>query len=252
MPYPTPRATLWMMAYSGISVLTHKCVLKEIKAWPNLSYFVLSGSSALPRSRSQAASNFLAKSREEAGDVFLMVDTDQGWECGDLAHIARKALECNAVIGGIYTMRAFGMGVVQRFDDEGRYKMGSDKLLRATRLGTGFIAIPRTILEALSEKLIWIKAGHRPQTQPDYQPFFLPMIHEIKDDGEPYNVLLYDDWSFCQRVLDCGFDIFASLKPKITHEGTWTYRLTDAYSKPLPDEDMEIKLEKIKKVSGVS
>jgi hypothetical protein len=53
---------------------------------------------------------------------------------------------------------------------------------------------------------------------------------------------LSEDWAFCERAAGLGYKCFSACRPKLTHEGTYVYRLVDARSKPLPDENLTITL----------
>ena len=223
--YPrNPRATLWMLAYQGISVQTHLSIVREMMAWPNLSHFVKAGDANIDRARSKVASWYLQNPQENPGDVLLMVDSDNAWAQGDLAFIAKRALERVAVVGGIYPKRAFGAGPALRVarEAEGVFKIGEEQLLPAEFVGTGFIAIPRVILEKVGESLPTVKG--------DFKPFFMPFVI-----GDEYPT---DDWAFCARVREAGFGVYACTLPNLTHEGTHQFRLVDAHSHPLPDKAM--------------
>ena len=232
-----PRATLWLLAYGGIQPNTHLSICGELAVWPNLVNCVKAGDANIDRARSRVASAFLAEPREEAGDVLLMVDADNAWEQGDLAFIAKRALEHNAVVGGIYPKRAFNQGPALRVTEgaEGDYKIGEDALIPCEFVGTGFIAIPRSILEAISNKLQfdWVKGG--------FQPFFMPYVTMNEQLEQEYPT---DDQAFCYRVRNVGFQVLASTFPRVSHDGQYTFRLIDGQVVPPPDQDIEIHLTK--------
>jgi hypothetical protein len=230
-----PTATLWLLAYDSITVGTHISVIQEMLNWPNLQHSVMLGESLLDRARSRVASQFLQTNREIAGDVLLFVDADMSWQSGDLSHIARKALEHNAIVGGIFPKRRFGEGSAIRFNAKGEWKVGTDNLIPADYVSTGFIAIPRTALQAVADTQPWIREG--------YWPMFLAQVVEASDDkGETGYEYLSEDWAFCDRAKKLGFKCYASAYPRLKHEGTYTYRLVDARARPPVDEDITVKL----------
>ena len=229
MPYQNPRATLWLCAYNGLTVETHLSIVQELRAWgDNLIYHVKGGDANIDRARSKVASWFLAEPAEDAGDVLLMVDSDNAWQTGDLAYIAKRALEYGAVVGGIYPKRAFNAGAAMRMNEtvEGSFTIGEEKLLAADFVGTGFIAIPRGVLEMVGTTLPTVKG--------DFKPFFMPYI---VDDEYPT-----DDWAFCSRVRELGIPVLASTKPRLTHIGTYQYRMVDTAISPPPNKDITINL----------
>lgn len=228
--YMNPKAMLMLFAYRGLTEDTHACLVRDTLSWPRLVYGDVRSDALISRSRSIAASRFLDKSSDEAGDVLLMVDHDVQWLEGDLSYIARKALEHNAVIGGVYPKRGFGLQwPVQFLPESGKYveelgvepKFGDDVLIPARYVSAGFMAIPREVLQAVSDPLPHITEG-------DYTPTFLPIV---KDDE-----YLSEDWAFCQRILDAGYSVMVAVKPRLTHQGDYTFRMVDSKIKPRPDE----------------
>lgn len=225
MTATTPRATLWLFAYHGMTVQTHLSIVRELSAWPNLSHHVKGGDANIDRARSRVASDFLSTPPEEAGDVLLMVDADNAWHQGDLSLIARRALEHNAVVGGLYPKRSFNAGWAFRATDgaAGDYRIGEDKLIPAEFVGTGFIAIPRAVLEAVAVELPTVKG--------DFKPFFMPYV--LADEyGSEYPT---DDQAFCARVRGAGFKVYASTAPRVTHVGEFEYRGVDTRIHPPED-----------------
>lgn len=234
-----PRGTLWICSYNGIGEDTFLSVLGEGRVWPNLTIRVKKGDANIDRARSKVSSWFLQEPREDAGDVLLMVDADNSWMQGDLAKIAKRALEHNAVVGGIYPKRAFNQGPALRLaaGAEGDYQIGRDELIPAEFVGTGFIAIPRDILETLSGELRYCKGGDG-DPHPGYWPFFMPYVLPLSD-GFEYPT---DDHAFCARVRAFGFDVFASTYPRLHHDGAYRYRMVDSGVSPPPDRDMTFTL----------
>ncbi len=233
--FHNPRATLWLFSYHGAEDETWLSIMAEKEAWGgNLVFRVKAGDAALDRARSKVASHFLEAPREEAGDVLLMVDSDNAWQAGDLATIAKLALERTAVVGGIYPKRYFNQGVVLRVaqETEGDIVMGTDTLIDAEFVGGGFTAIPRAVLETLASTLPMVKG--------DYWPFFLPFI---KEDPPEFTS---SDQAFCLRAGDAGFKVYGSTLPKVTHKGSYIFRMVDGVVSPPLDKDITIHLQREK------
>lgn len=252
-----PRATLWLLAYNGLTAETHLSILHEMAQWPNLVHRVKAGDANIDRARSKVASWFLQDTStvepqtgvtvEATGDVMLMVDADNAWCPGDLAKIAKRALEHNAVVGGIYPKRAFNQGPALRAEDDtiGDFAIGEDALFPCEFVGTGFIAIPKSILRAVGETLPHCRGDVDKDPFPTYQPFFMPyVLHGRLGDEYPT-----DDHAFCARVRECGFQVLASTYPRLTHEGMYSYRMVDSNISPPLDRDIEIHLKGAERVA---
>lgn len=228
-----PRATLWAFSYNGLTDATVMSIFREWQGWPGLDFHIKGGDANIDRARSKVASWYLKEPEETAGSVLLMVDSDNAWQTGDLAYIAKRALEQRAVVGGVYSKRAWGQGVALRVASEGEWTIGEEELIPVDYVGTGFIAIPRDVLLAISETL--------PMVTGDFQPFFMPMVVEHRGNYE-YPT---DDVAFCARVREAGYPIFASTLPRLTHEGVYTYRVQDAYVELHPDQDQTISFQEL-------
>jgi cellulose synthase/poly-beta-1,6-N-acetylglucosamine synthase-like glycosyltransferase len=227
----TPKASLWLFSYHGAEDETWVSIIRELQLWgPDLNFHVKSGDANIDRARSKVASWFL---REEKEEVLLIVDADNAWQRGGLLHVAKQALERKAVVGGIYSKRAFGQGMAFRplRETAGEFVIGADNLIPSEFVGTGFIAIPRAILETLSRDL--------PVVSGDYQPFFMPFVLPGYENME-YPT---DDQAFCARVREAGYKVYASTYPKVTHIGQYTYRLADSQLVPPPEKEFVIRLD---------
>lgn len=219
------RATLRIMGYS-VSPETFRSVLREFNAWPGLDVDMVDGMANIDRGRSMIATSFLERPQKETGPLLLMVDSDMAWQIGDLAYIAEAAIALRAVVGGVYPKRLWGHGLAMRVAHEGEHAMGTDRFVACDYVGTGFIAIPRFILEHVAETL--------PECVGGLKPFFMPFVRE-KDGRLEYPT---DDAAFCARVKEAGCSVYAALKPVITHVGSYPYRVQDGYTSPPATKEM--------------
>jgi hypothetical protein len=230
-----PTAQLWLFAYGGIAAGTHCSILSEMLAWgPNLDHQVARGDALISRTRSKVGTWFLDADRKAAGDVCLMVDHDLSWQPEDLSLIARRALEHNAIVAGIYSKRTFGAGPAIVTDDTGDFTIGEDRLIRCQYVSSGFMAVPRSVFAAVAQTMERTN-GETPNG--NFYPFFLPMLH----NGE----YLSEDWAFCERARACGFQVLASTGPRLVHEGDYGYRVVDAISTPPPAQDITIRAREV-------
>lgn len=189
----------------------------------------------ISRSRSRGTAYFLAGD----ADVLFMCDHDIAWNPGDLWLTASHAFEKNALVAGLYSRRVFGQGTASRISEEGvRFTVGGDKLHRADYLGTGFLAIPRTVLEGTLKvcKKSWNKnmivhpCGQDVSADIAYYDLFRPIVVEDKMSKTGYSYLS-EDWAFSARVRFAKFPLFIYEKPVLTHHGEHGYTVLDSVRK---------------------
>lgn len=209
------RPTLVVMAYGGLSSPTTKAMIAELSDSP-VGWILkfATEDAAIDRARSTVATEFLDS--PSGSDVLVMVDHDIEWAPGDLAHIAAKAAEHKAVVGGIVSKRLIGKGFGGRFGDGKRHEFGTSELVELGEggyVGGAFMAIHRYVLEVLSEV--------NPKVRTGFHPFFLPMVRFNERLGA--HEYLSEDWAFCERAKRSGLKVYASLKPVTTHWGEYGY-----------------------------
>lgn len=184
----------------------------------------------LERTRSVVLSQFLDNSK---ADVLLWVDADITWHGprpaapdgsapaydGDLIRLARSAYECEGIVGGLYPKRAFGEGFASVPVGRHTFTTGTDELLDADRIGTGFMAIHRNGLQAIADRLPYVC-----DTNGTWQPFCLCCLGEL--DGNLR--FLSEDWAFVARARECGVPCKIDAMPVLGHEGEHMYTIHDA------------------------
>ena len=214
-----PSATLISYVYDERPTLVlMRALIRDARRWPELAIWDQSKDALISRSRSVGATQYM---EQGAGDVLLMVDHDIGWEAGDLEHVTRVCLDQGGVVGGVYPKRGFEMGTPIRFEP-GEYVIPSDRVVEVSAVGTGFIAIHRSVLAEMAATL--------PLTRQGFRPFFSTAVSG-EDDGNEYES---EDYAFCARARALGFKVWADLRPQLTHFGTHPYTVADtAWSPPL-------------------
>lgn len=222
LPAIRPPATLCAFVYGEIySANLARSIFRDVRLWPDLATWDMGKDALISRSRSKIATLFLEQGQ---GDVLVMADHDIGWEAGGLEHLVRVCSELKAVVGGVFPKRGFGIGVPIRFGDFGAYTIPSDRVVECSAVATGFMAIHRSVLEAMAETL--------PMTVAGYRPFFVQRTVQ-REDGQWDD--LSEDYDFCEKARALGFRVFADLRPELTHFGAHLYRMSDTQWKPLDD-----------------
>lgn len=247
---------LGIFSYGGVCEGTLDCILGELSYASqhklDTAYHRISGDALISRSRSRALGKFM----ESKADVMVMVDHDIQWRPGDAAHIAKVAVEKGALVGGLYCKRAIGKGWSSRVPVSGAIEFGTPGLIETPALATGFLAIPRTVVERIDDLLDvngekWQAAFKDAIEAKEYK-----LVSELQDasvapiaDGAYRTVdfkykdyfrciratgmapgiyqFLSEDWSFSVRAVFCGLKSYISTYPLLTHIGDYSYRIPD-------------------------
>ena len=170
------------------------------------------GDALVSRVRSVAVSHWL---RDTDGDVWLMIDDDIVFSVEDAQKVVDLARKTKSIAGAFYPVRG-GTHLASRPLTE-YVEFGPTKPpIRIQYQGTGFMAAHRDVCEAIAATLPLCAL----QTSWDFWPLFMPFIQMRPDGIYDY---LSEDWAFCQRASDLGFEIWADPSVILTHIGQTGY-----------------------------
>lgn len=263
-----PKTILGLFSYGGVMEGTVDCVLGELSfASQNqipTAYHRISGDALISRSRSRALGKFMASD----GDVMVMIDHDINWRPGDMAHIAEAAVKEGALVGGLYCKRAMGKGWSSRVPVNGAVHFGKPGLIGTPALATGFLAIPRSVIEGIEARLditkpAWNEAFKAAVDAKDYKkvaelqdmsiaPIADGAYREIDFEYKDYFrciraasqrpdvfQFLSEDWAFSVRAVYCGYQSYISTYPILGHTGEYTFKIPDG----MDDKDRALNVE---------
>ena len=195
----------------------------------------LSGGEALiTRARALAATRFLDETQHSH---LLFVDADIGFEPD---HVFRLLDADRDLVGGVYPTKqinwdkvrqgarngmadlmASSVGYVVQFiptpgskvsvDDEGFGPVAS--------VGAGFMLIRRNVLETVRERFPELSAVVADTGQAGRR---LALLFETMIDPDT-GAYLSEDYAFCRRWRECGGEVFADFKGRLTHTGHTAY-----------------------------
>lgn len=193
-------------------------------------------------------------------DVIFFYDRDLSCDVGDTIECCRIAHERQAIVGGAYAKKRFGDGIASVFLSDGAYEFGhkDDELIPASHLAGGFMAIPRSCINKMAQKLdvdngeireLMYKAMSdgdleglirlrdmsvaRIRDEGDqgtlfFHNFFRP-IEQPKVDGKGDYSYQPEDYAFNKRARFCGIELYVARRCNTTHVGDYGYRLVDSY-----------------------
>lgn len=193
--------TALVVAHREVSVPTAECLLQLYSAgWPVAFVY---GDALVDRARAKAASAWYLN---ETNDVFLMIDDDIVFKPEDALRVANLAREKRSIACAAYPVADGGHLACRAFPGE-RIDFNNEAEPRKIRwAATGFMAVHRDVIKALVESL-----GE--PCYPDQPDRFWPMFTPMKL-GPDY---LSEDYAFCQRAIDLGFDVWLDPKSILIH-----------------------------------
>jgi hypothetical protein len=160
--------------------------------------------SLIDRARSIEATKFLEFTD---GDVLLFIDDDILFNPSDIKSVVENCLKTNAIVGGTYMLKRNGnVLAVRTFELEVPIKLHNG-LFEVMYVPTGFMAIPRKILDAVSKTMERCNIGRNTEMYPLFMPFALD--HDYKSE----------DYAFCERARQLGYKVYLDTDTLLGHVG---------------------------------
>jgi len=200
----------------GMSAQFVTCLLGA-HSTPDIEISVAFGiESLIDRARAVMATRFL----KTDNSVMIFIDDDiVNWSMDDISQIVSDVQEKQSIVGGSYSIKnAEGPRLCAVGIDPGDHiarDIGpQDGLVEVRWTATGFMAVPRKVLEDVAATLPLV-SGYGKQT---LYPMFQPFVHE--------GVYLSEDYSFCQRARDLNHKIWLDPRIILGHVGNFVYNLS--------------------------
>lgn len=229
--YNTARSNLVRDLASQGSVIE----AKDSVLWP-VTLHTPHQDALIDRSRAITAKQFLDKTD---ADVLVMVDHDLSWQGatasgyeGDILHMVRRCHKEKKIVGAIISKKAVGQGVACLWKDPGEYELGQEGFVDVHYVGSALTCYPREAIQAVTdagvEMLIDGKVERVKEIPPGFTPIFLPMVvtHPYAgQSGTPKDATLHlsEDWAFCHRARELGFETEVATMPLVEHWGQKSY-----------------------------
>lgn len=172
------------------------------------------GDSAIGRARNSLTRQFL----ETDCTHMLFIDSDFVFST---EQILRMMEHPEPIVGGLYLKKQDGPPqlVLNALDD--MPPMRADHMQQVKYIGTGFIRVAREVFEKMIEVY-----GDEISYQCDHDnkitewDFWQMGVYKYKDGTKRW---LSEDWYFCQRALDLGYEIWADMHVLLKHSGGQLY-----------------------------
>lgn len=214
------KAVIAVCAWRQVEVATALCLHQADEAGYDVHYHW--NDALISRARSTVATTFLQEWLQY--DLLVFIDTDITFTLDTLKKVCDLALEHQAVAVSPYAIRRgkHPWLAFRQLDGGEPVRVGRGTQPIPIKYGaTGFMAIPRSVLERMAETLTYCPdmCGQGAQ-----YPFFMPFVQQ---QPQGYPEPLSEDWAFCQRVQDLGMEVWLQSDTSVGHLGVYEFSLSD-------------------------
>lgn len=203
-----PHVVIAVPSYSGaVNIGTMRSIIHDLMDMAKLGWAVSvsdeSNNAELAVARALMVKSFL----DGPGTHLVMVDNDVMWQAGGIRRLVEHGKD---LVAGVYPYRRDPLGFPLRWldDEDGKFEQDG-QLLKVGGCQAGFMCLSRRMLE---------------QMWREYQPdlVFARDGCTIVDLFDRYRIgqrRLGEDYSFCQRAIDCGFSVHIDPSIHMGHVG---------------------------------
>lgn len=208
----TPGQTLLMPVYRSMDLGTVECLLRLSACGEPWQISFLGGSAVLDRARSVLLSKWYKTSPH---DVALMVDADIGFSPEQALQVCNLARAKRGIAHAAYPVRGGTRLALSPLTREQAIRFAADAPpLEIAHAGTGFLAVHRDVVRALTERLHEVDVG-------DDRAW--PFFHQILDDQHQWG----EDYSFCMRARQAGFQVWLDPSIQLCHRSEVTLTVSN-------------------------
>lgn len=169
------------------------------------------GCSVVSRARNMIAYEFL----KSDCDHLMFIDADMTFDADSVIRLLAWNQK-RAIVAGAYEARKEGKVYIVTLDgDKDHIQMDHMGLVKARRVATGFMMIRRDVFTRLAElHPEWLHLDTNKQDR-------LYAFFDFKCDPDGY---IGEDFLFCERAIEAGFDVWLDPTIKLGHMGIHEYQ----------------------------
>lgn len=207
----------------GLPAYDHKVGVKMAISLMKLGQMVLEhgidiqvnsvcGCSVVTRARNMIAEQFLKSDCEH----LLFIDADMTFEPEDVLRLLVWNQE-KGIVAGAYEARKEGKVYILTLDSKDNAVIMDDMgLVRAKRAATGFMMIQKQVFTKLAElHPEWLHKDNADPTK---------ILHAFFDFACTPEGYVGEDFLFCQRAIDAGFEVWIDPTIKLGHMGIHEFK----------------------------
>ena len=215
---PADRCVVLVPAFSHIEPVCERalCELESRGYVVRREY----GFSQIDFGRNVMASKALADGFEE----LMWIDADIAFEPDSVERLRQHDLP---IVTGVYVKKGKRALALEALPGTERITFGQQGGLLPIRYAPGgFLLTRRCVYEEVQQKLSLPLCNERPDRKPAFVPYFQPTI--VPDGDSTF--YLGEDYAFCERARQVGFEILADTTLRLFHIGPYAYSWEDAGS----------------------
>jgi FkbM family methyltransferase len=188
-------------------------MIKLSKAFPGCDIRFLEGDSHPDRARNRIARDFLASDK----DYLFFLDADLAFEPETIMDLYKRGKD---IVCGFYAKKQPGpaawVGNVLSDEED------QEGLVTMREAGTGCICIHRNVLQAMKEAWPEIEYFCDGDGKMEWAFFDACVMFDWERKMRRW---LSEDWAFCNRARQLGFEIYADKKAILLHQGSCFFPL---------------------------
>lgn len=152
--------------------------------------------------------------------------------------IIKLLLSEKDVISGVYPKKSLPIDyVVNSLPDE---KIEKGSLVRVKRTGTGFLCIKREVIQKLFDAHPELKYTDNTGLDKKYEPYTYALFDTLIKDGQ----YLSEDYTFCDRWVDLGGEIWVDLSINLGHTGHYKFMSNQSPIQQIIEKEKEKALQR--------
>lgn len=216
--------------YGGYDAHFVPCLLRLVQDPPvPLMIQPNPGDSLVSRARNRLVATFL---KSDATHL-LFLDTDLIFSPAQIGRLCRQAeAPGTEIVAGLYPKKQAELGWVCNLLDPAEGGPGEPcpltDLHRVKYAGTGCLLVAREVFEAMIKAFPQIAYVPDDQTDPEAREWDFFSVGVYRNGPADPGRYLSEDWFFCQRARDLGYEIRVDTRVVLKHVGEAVYPLDDS------------------------
>lgn len=163
----------------------------------------------------RARNNLIAKMMANPKAThFMFIDADIRF---NPEHIFEMLSADKDVIGGLYPKKSLPIDYVINKTKNPKIE---GKLFTVSKIGTGFLIMKRSVIEKMIEKFPETKYCDSLNLGKNYEQYMYALFDTVISNG----IYLSEDWTFCERWIDMGGEVWAHSGAILNHVGHYEFK----------------------------